>query len=99
MNYPSPCDKCTAAGCVPKECAEYHKYICSWWKHFNGVYKQLCAPRRADPKSLFTCTPMSIGGTLRKALARDARHTKNATLPALPTGHGGTSGWSGIEGG
>lgn len=43
MNYPSPCDSCQTVDCrAPKNCAKYQMYIRSWWKRFNGIYKELC---------------------------------------------------------
>ena len=44
MNYPSPCISCPSGDCkAHKNCGKYQMFIRSWWKRFNGLYKELCA--------------------------------------------------------
>ena len=82
MNYPSPCEKCgKETYCDMRKCAEYHKWICAWWKHFNGVYRKLCAPRIEDSSKFVYSHPGEYRRYIQRGPCPDCKAHKKCNTP------------------
>ena len=82
MNYPSPCEKCgKETYCDMRKCAEYHKWICAWWKHFNGVYRKLCAPRIEDSSKFVYSHPGEYRRYIQRGPCPDCKAHEKCNTP------------------
>ena len=82
MNYPSPCEKCgKETYCDMRKCAEYHKWICAWWKYFNGVYKELCAPRPVGSEKFIYLHPDEYRRYIMKSPCKSCKAHEKCNTP------------------
>ena len=82
MNYPSPCEKCgKETYCDMRKCAEYHKWICAWWKYFNGVYRKLCAPRIEDSSKFVYSHPGEYRRYIQRGPCPDCKAHEKCNTP------------------
>ena len=80
MNYPSPCEKCgKETYCDMRKCADYHKWICAWWKYFNGVYRKLCAPRVEDSSKFVYSHPGEYRRYIQRGPCPDCKAHEKCT--------------------
>ena len=82
MNYPSPCEKCGKETCCDmRKCADYHKWICAWWKYFNGVYRKLCAPRIEDSSKFVYSHPGEYRRYIQRGPCPDCKAHEKCNTP------------------